>query len=86
MHLFGRQLFSELAPAIQFAHDLGDVHRVGRFPSLGFFFQLPEDDGAWAGAQGTPHEPEARAEREERTVAGGGPRAPRSDTGTPGGR
>lgn len=65
--LFRRQLFFELAPAVQLAHDLGDVHRVGCFPSLGFFLQLPQDDGARAGAQVTPHEREAGAARKERT-------------------
>lgn len=65
MSLFEGRLFSELAPAVQLAHDLGDVHRGGRLPRLGFLFQLPEDDGAGAGAQVPPHEREARAGREE---------------------
>ena len=71
MDLFGRRLFSELTPAVQLAHDLGDVHRGGRLPRLGFLFQLPQDDGAGAGAQVPPHEREARAGREEGAVSGG---------------
>lgn len=71
MGLFEGRLFSELAPAVQLAHDLGDVHRGGRLPRLGFLFQLPEDDGAGAGAQVPPHEREARAGREEGVVGGG---------------
>ena len=70
MDLFGRRLFSELAPAVQLAHDLGDVHRGGRLPRLGFLFQLPEDDGAGAGAQVPPQERETRAGREEGVVGG----------------
>lgn len=66
---FRRQLSFELAPTVQLAHDLGDVHRVGCFPSFGFLLQLPQDDGARAGAQVTPHKWEAGAGR--RDGAGG---------------
>lgn len=33
MSLFEGRLFFELAPAVQLAHDLGDVHRGGRLPA-----------------------------------------------------
>ena len=64
--LFRRQLPFELAPTVQLAHDLGDVHRVGCLSSLGFLLQLPQDDGAWARTQVTPHKWEAGAGRGHR--------------------
>lgn len=85
--LFRRRLFFELAPAVQFAHDLGDVHRVGCFSSLGFFFQLPQDHGARAGAQVAPHEREARAGRQDGAAVGGKPPSwPSRDAAAPSGR
>lgn len=61
----------ELAPPVQLAHDLGDVHSVGCFSGLGFLFQLPQDDRAWAGSQVTPHKREGGAGRKDRLVVGG---------------
>lgn len=69
--LFRRKLSFELAPTVQLAHDLGDVHGVGCFSGLGFFFQLPQDDGARAGTQVAPHEWEAGAGRKDRAAVGG---------------
>lgn len=53
--LLGRFL-RELAPAIQLAHDLRDVHGRGGFFGFGLFFLLPQDDGAGAGAEVTASE------------------------------
>lgn len=87
MDLFGGQLFFELAPAVQLAHDLGNVHGVGCLSSLGFLFQLPEDDGARAGAQVTSHKQEARAERKDKTGSRWEARcSPDGDKGTGGRR
>lgn len=72
---FGRrQLLFELAPAVQLAHDLGDVHCVGCFSSFLFLFQLPQDDRAWAGAQMTPHKWEGGTTRKDRWVVGKKPK------------
>lgn len=48
--LFWRQLSLELAPTVQLAHDLGDVHGVGSLAGPGLLLQLPKDHGARAGA------------------------------------
>ncbi|KAL0598096.1 hypothetical protein AAY473_033456 [Plecturocebus cupreus] len=84
--LFRRQLlFLELAPPVQLAHDLGDVHGVGRFSGLGFLLQLPQDDRARARAQVTPHKREGGAGRKDRLVVGGKQHSlPNTDTVTPG--
>lgn len=58
--LLGRFIL-ELAPAIQLAHDLRDVHSRGGFFGFGLFLLLPQDDGAGAGAEVTASERESGA-------------------------
>lgn len=48
-----RRFLLELAPPIQLAHDLRDVHGGSSFFGFGFFLLLPQDDGAGAGAEMT---------------------------------
>lgn len=48
--LFWRQFSLELAPTVQLAHDLGDVHGVGSLSGPGLLLQLPQDHRTRAGA------------------------------------
>lgn len=63
--LLGRFLL-ELAPPIQLAHDLRDVHGGGSFFGFGLFLLLPQDDGAGAGAELTAAKREIGAGQKER--------------------